>query len=134
MAFEEFYTREKANEGVKMPLYRPDGTKTDKWLLIRGSDSDEARSAYNAGMRKAREIAAIKDDAERMDASIKGEETARLDYLTALVAGWSEEEPCEPEAVRKLLSEAPQIADAINLFAGNRALFFAKGSSSSADT
>ena len=38
--FEDFFTKDAANAGVKVPLYWPDGRKSDYWLLVAGCDSD----------------------------------------------------------------------------------------------
>jgi hypothetical protein len=50
-----FYTRQKANEGIQLPLFLPDGTKTDHWIRIRGIDSDAFRIANDTehGDRRA---------------------------------------------------------------------------------
>jgi len=40
LGLEDFYTKDAANEGVKVPLYWPDGKKSDFWLLVAGVDSD----------------------------------------------------------------------------------------------
>jgi hypothetical protein len=48
-----FYTRQKANEGIQLPLFLPDGTKTDHWIRIRGIDSDAFRIANDTEHRNA---------------------------------------------------------------------------------
>ena len=48
--------------------------------------------------------------------------------IAALVADWSFDEECTHENIIKLLTEAPQIANAINIFAARRKDFFAKKS------
>lgn len=126
----DFFTRTKANEGVKMPLSLPDGTPTDEYLIIRGVDSDVYRKANDKRMRRAIEISKIEDDEER-EAALKELTT---ETLVSLVAGWSFEEECTPEAVRELLYEAPHIADAIDVFAVDRKRFFGKPQGSSLNT
>lgn len=124
----EFYTRQKANEGVKLPLFHPDGTKSEHWFMVRGIDSDQFRKAEARAKRKAVEFAQIDDQDKRADAIRETE----LSCIAELVAGWSFEEECTSENVVNFLREAPQIADAVNRYAARRADFFSKKSGSSA--
>ncbi len=82
---EQFYTRQKANDGVKLPLFNLDGTRSEHWILCRGVDSDEYRKAESAAKRKAIDIASIDDDDERAQAVRDTE----LEAISALVADWS---------------------------------------------
>ena len=118
----EFYTRQVANEGVKLPLYLPDGKASEHWITVRGIDSDHFRTAESVAKRKAVEIAQLQTDQERAEAVREAE----LLCISALVAGWSFEEPCDEDNVVNLLREAPQIADMINRFSARRAEFFTK--------
>lgn len=122
-----FYTRDKANAGATLPLSLPDGTKTDDYLIVRGVDSDHFRDADAKAKREIVQAAAIKDEAAKA-ARLR---EIQVDVLVALVAGWSLADEFTPGNVRALLSEAPQIADAVNTFAARRALFFGVGSNSS---
>lgn len=124
----EFYTRQKANEGVKLPLFHPDGTPSEHWFLVRGIDSDQFRRAEASAKRKAVELAQIEDADERAEQVRETE----LKCIAALVASWSFEEECTTENVVNFLREAPQIADAVNRYAARRADFFGKKSSNSA--
>lgn len=118
---EEFYTRTKANEGVKLPLSTPDGKETDHWLMIRGVDSDAFREA--------------EADAKRSLIQKKADpKEAMLSAVSALVSDWSFDKPCTQDAVKDFLREAPQIADSVDKVAGDRKLFFALRSSSSNDS
>lgn len=123
----EFYTRKKANEGVKLPLYYPDGTISEHWMIIRGVDSDQFRKAETVAKRKAMDLAQIENEDERAD---KVRDT-ELECIAALVASWSFDKPCDQATVVNFLQEAPQIADMINRFAARRAEFFGKKSDSS---
>jgi hypothetical protein len=125
---QEFFTRQTANEGVKLPLYRPDGTLSEHWLQVRGVDSDHFRRAEAKGKRKAVELAQIEDEQKRADAVRETE----LECIAALVAGWSFEQEATLINVVNFLREAPQIADMVNRFAARRAEFFSKKSASSA--
>lgn len=124
---EEFYTRKKANEGVKLPLYYPDGSASEHFLVVKGVDSDDFRRAEAAAKRSALELAQIEDEQERAE-HIRNTE---LKCIASLVASWSFDQELTTDNVIDFLREAPQIADAVNRFAGRRADFFAKKSKSS---
>lgn len=125
---EEFFTRSSANEGIKLPLYHPDGTKSEHWLRVRGVDSDEFRRAEATAKRKAMELAQIKDPDERAEAVRETE----LECIAALVAEWSFEQELTHIQLVTFLREAPQIADMVNRFAVQRAQYYSKKSTSSA--
>lgn len=126
----EFFTLDKANAGIRVPLYTPDGRPTDHWMQIRGVDSDEFRKADAKAKRDAVKLAAITDDREREDAL--HDLTTRL--TASLVIAWSFEQECTMENVTAFFKRAPQICNAIDITAGDRAYFFRIGSSNSADT
>ena len=126
MQIEDFYTREKANSGIKLPLTAPNGSKTEHFLMLRGVDSDAFRAAKTESEREAADIAAIKDDKERAEAILSSQR--RL--MASLVVSWSFDSDCTSEAVATLFREAPQIMDLVDRVVSNRALFFAISSSS----
>lgn len=126
MSIEQFYTREKANSGIKMPLYLPTGGKSEHWLMLRGVDSDAFRDAKTEGEREAAEIAAIKDAKERGEAM----RASQRRLVSSLVSGWSFDQECTRESVENLFLNAPQIMDAVDKVVSNRAIFFAIGSAS----
>lgn len=130
LGMEAFFTRELANEGIEIPLYLPDGTKTEHWLRIRGVDSDHFRLAEAESKRDAMRVAMIEDPLERAKAIAD----AKLNLIAALVISWSFEKECTLENVKEFFRQAPQIADAVDQVASKRALFFAKRSSSSLST
>lgn len=121
----KFYTRQKANDGIKIPLSLPSGEETEDYLVVRGIDSDQFRNADARARRQALVISEI-DNMEEKTELIR---ESQLDIIASLVAGWSFEEECTQEKVKELLREAPQISDAIDRIAAKRLLFFAKGSS-----
>lgn len=127
---ERFFTRETANAGVKEPLYLPDGTPTEHWLLILGQDSDEFRQAEAQARRRVLELAQIEDETERQQA-IRDQE---MDMRVALIGGWSFSEDCIPENIRRFLAESPTNADMVDRIAANRQRFFGKGLSNSLAT
>jgi hypothetical protein len=124
---EAFFTREKANEGVEVPLYLPSGEKSNHWIRIRGVDSDHFRLAEADSRRQAMNIATIDDTLERAKAIAD----AKLALIAELVISWSFEQECTLENVKDFFRQAPQIADAVDQVASKRALFFGRGSSSS---
>ncbi|ANO57507.1 hypothetical protein [Vibrio phage vB_VhaS-tm] len=117
---QEFFTRQKANEGKKVPLYLPNGEPSEHWIQIRGVDSDQFKEAERAAKRKAIEFAQIEDTKERAEAVREAE----LGCIAALVVDWSFDQECTPDNVVNFLREAPQIADMVNRYAANRKSFF----------
>ena len=124
---EAFFTRKRANEGVKLQLAQPDGTETDHWVQIRGVDSDEFKRAEADARRSALQLAGLKDESELR----KRINEDKLELLAALVIAWSFNAPCTKENVINFLREAPQIGDEIDRLAARRSLFFKQGSPTS---
>lgn len=127
---ELFHTRQFANEGIELPLYTPDGKRSEHWMRIRGVDSDEFRLAEAESKRDVMRIAQIENARDRT-AEV---ELSKLTLIAALVISWSFPQECTRENVVAFLKEAPQIADAIDTAASKRSLFFAARLSSSANT
>ena len=125
----EFFTAETAEAGIKLPLFRPDGTQSEHWLKIRGVDSQEFRIAETLAKRSAAAAASIKDDRERAQMALD----ARTRLAASLVIDWSFDQPCTIDNVANFLKNAPQITDAIDRVSGDRALFFGIASTSFAD-
>lgn len=117
-----FFTRQTANDGIKLPLYYPNGDLSEHWLIVRGVDSDHFRRAETRAKRKVIEFAQIDNELEREEAASKAE----IECLAELIADWSFEEEFNHDNVVKFLTEAPQIADIINKFAARRSEFFKK--------
>lgn len=124
----DFFTREQANEGVKIPLTNP-CTGKDEWVKIRGADSDIFRAAEIDSLRQALEIAELpkKEQAKKNAA-------ARLELLSILVIDWSFDEPCNHEEILKVLKNAPLLAGIVNTQAAKRSLFIQKKSKTSKAT
>lgn len=119
---ESFFTRPAANAGVKLPLYLPDGTASEHYVVVLGTDSDTFRKAEMEAKRSAAQIAQL-DDASARDALIMEEE---LGLVASLVSAWSFSKECNKQNVVAFLKEAPQIADNINTFAAKRSNFIKK--------
>ena len=124
-SMESFYTREKANKGIKVPLSLPNGEDSGQFFIVRGIDSDEFRKADAKALRIAMVIAEVKDAEEKEQIA----KDMQMDILVSLIADWSLDEECNEENIRKLLTEAPQLADAVDRLAAKRSLFFVKESS-----
>ena len=123
----EFYTRKNANDGVKLPLFLPDGTESEHWLIVRGVDSDEFRAAETLAKRGVIDLAQITDAHERAERV----RAAEMRCLASLIAGWSFANPLTIDSAVEFIREAPQIGDAVNRFAAQRAAFYKKKSSAS---
>lgn len=131
MGMEAFFTRDKANEGRKLPLHAPDGSPTDEWLVVRHVWSDDFQKAEEAAMRQAREtIMGLGKDA-KPEAVADVQRESRISLLASLIAGWSFDAECTPESAAEFLTQAPQIADKINDFAADSKAFFGNESTSS---
>lgn len=124
---EEFFTRDRANEGVKVPLFYPDGRPSDHHLYVRSKLSDHFRIAEQAAYRKATDIAQIEDQDEQAEAF----RDLTLDTIASLVSGWSFDKECTQENVKEFLQQAPQIADMVDQLAKKKALFFGNKSNCS---
>jgi len=122
-----FFTRDAANEGIKFPLYFPNGTRSDDFLIVRGVDSDIFRASSSAAQRDAAVISQIADDEERKAALVESQRK----LMATLVAGWSFDEECTIDAVMNFFKQAPQIMDAIDKVVSNRSVLFGISSASS---
>ena len=125
---EDFYTRKAANEGVELPLFYPDGSKSDHWLIVRGVDSDDFRRAETQAKRNIINLSQIDDEQQRNQEMADAE----LQCIASLIADWSFDKPINQQNVLEFLREAPQICDQVNRFAVRRADFFSKKSDNSA--
>lgn len=128
----DFYTRKQATDGVRMPLFDKRGRLTSEWILVRGIDSAEYRTAHDAFHRMlVRLVTAVR--AQGSDAMLSPEsdaqrEAADLAEKAALVAGWSLEGECTQAAILELLDKAPYVGDQIVAFATDRDGFFGDNS------
>lgn len=129
MKKEDFYTKPNSDKGVKVLLMLADGSPSEHWLMVRGTDSDAFRKAKFEGARAIRDLPANANDWERAAAR----DDVVMNSLVSLIADWSFEEPCTPEAVREFLINAPQIADAVDSAAADRSRFFGSASETSSD-
>lgn len=124
MSMEQFFTRDKANEGVKVPLSLPDGTPTEHYLVLRSQWSDAFQQARQDSYRA--DLEALKDGKE-IDATER-----HIAICASLIAGWSFEQELTEANVKKLLREAPQLREMVDRFSSQDARFFGKPSTDSA--
>jgi len=122
MKVEEFFTREVANEGLLMPLKLPNGEPSDEWIRVLGRDSDQFRAAELIANRKA--LNALESFTGDAHAAEEIGVNLQRECIAALISAWSFELELTLDNKLRVLREAPQIADAINLLAGDRARFF----------
>lgn len=134
MSMESFYTRSSANAGIELPLYTPDGKKSEHHLRIVGIDSDLFREKELEEKRRAlNEIRAMKDPKDEKEKDrLEQESTRRL--LASMIISWSFPEECTEENKVAFLREAPQIAAQINRHSADRTLFFVNASTNSPDS
>lgn len=138
-----FFTREASNEGVKLPLNLPSGKKTDEFLILYGIDSDVYLTAVEESNRALfNRIVQFKKDhqgeepneEEQRKISLEVAKENHVFKIASLVKGWSFDEPCTQENVRKLLTEAPYLVEAIEIACGTRQNFFSLRSNASSNT
>lgn len=126
---ELFHTRARANEGVRLPLYAPDGSPTEHWLQVRHVWSDAFQEANDVAVAEVSEAVLAAQGDHAKIAAAKRE--AQIKLWAALVAAWSFDEPCTPENVAAWLREAPQIGRVLDKFAADSKRFFGNDSTSS---
>lgn len=131
----EFFTRAAANNGRRLKLTLPSGEPSEHWLHIIGIDSDTFRKAQAIQHRNTMEASSSVDAGDiTQEEAEDAYDTSRTALISSLITEWSFDKPCNPKAVIKFLTEAPQIATAVNLFAGTRKEFFSVGSEDYTDT
>lgn len=117
---QDFYTRDKANSGARLPLVSPSGDVTNEWIEVYGVDSDAFRQSEAFARREGARINMIKDLAVRDEAVAELTRVLRA----SMIKDWSFDQPCTPEAALEFIRNAPQVGDAIDSITTNRALFF----------
>lgn len=129
MKLSAFHTRDLANQGKKVPLYLPDGTKTEEYIVVRSRWSDQVQQANRLAAEKIKKFH-LENPNDDLDQAI---EDAKQDVLVASIAGWSCEDEFTPEAVKELLIAAPQLAAEIDRIGASDTRFFQSASSHSSD-
>ncbi|QOI69761.1 tape measure chaperone [Acinetobacter phage DMU1] len=125
MSMDKFFTREKSNEGIKLPLPLPSGLPSGDHLVIVGKYSDLYRTNEADMKRRAVEICSkYPDDKKKRTQLLLSLE---IEFLASLVIGWSFEQEFNKKNIEMLLREAPQIMDLVDKSVMNNSLFFFRG-------
>lgn len=113
-----------SNDGVKLFLHLPDGTKTEEYLVIRGADSKVFRTHQARANRDKLDLT----KKGKMDPARVSGEHASIDrrLVATLIADWSFAGECTEENVAKFFADAPQVQSQVDMFAGDRSNFFKK--------
>lgn len=129
---EGFATAELSEEGVVIPLRNVEGKLTQHWIKIRGTDSTHFKKAQSIFRKKVLMLNELQEQKETLQNTIKiEEETKKL--LSSLVAEWSFNNddgtpyPCIKANIIKVLTDAPILAQEIDLVSARRKNFI-KGS------
>lgn len=125
---EDFFIQDSQNEGIEVPLFRPDGTKSEHWLRLRGHFSDEFQKARRALFASAKGEGQKKRNQQQLDELV---DNKRIELTAALVKDWSFDMPCTKENVIDFLKKAPQIAALVDTLAGDQSLFMSRSGKSS---
>ena len=122
---DRYRTREKANATKRIPLYDPaTGATTEDWLEIRSSMSDAFKQGKNAALQEASDFSMEQAGEDRDEALARVQ--ARMH--ASLVADWSFDEPCTPEAVTEFLMDSPHVTALVVGIADRGSLFFGNAS------
>ena len=102
MNISDFHTVKAHSKARKMPLFSPDGKKSEHYIMVLGRDSSQARAGMADGKRSALE---------------GGDVTEAIDLLHAsMIDSWSFPEECSLENKLDLLKNAPSIGDSVDSF------------------
>ena len=130
LGIEAFATRDRANQGVKLPLCTPEGDDTEHWLMIKGIDSDDFQKAIVTRSDNAMKLQDIDDAVEKATAI----EKESCSILATIVMNWSfadkklmpegKTQKCTLENVTAFLESAPQIRQQIDKLISDRERYF----------
>lgn len=124
---DQFFIRDAQNEGIKVPLVRPDGTESDHWLTVYGNFSDTFQRVRREVMASAVAEAKRSSNTDEREAA---NESRRLRLLACLIKDWSFDKPCSEREKVRFLQQAPQIGEAIDRISSDHALFTKESSAS----
>jgi hypothetical protein len=134
---EEFFTRETANKGITLPLYTPDGEKSEHSLTILGVDSD---AHYKAELNEKRKIMSLQAQVQNLSPEKRDElvaemqQACEIEIFAALIGDWTFKQKCSHANKVKFLTNAPQFTTLIDKIASDRKRFFVKGQSNLKDS
>lgn len=130
-SMEAFFTREKSNSGIDVPIPLPTGAPSGHTLRIRGTDSDAFKTAEARANQKALRMRKENKTADELTEELI---VSTRELVASLVISWTLKEACTPDNVIKLFRNAPQIMEVVNVMATRRELFFNNGSPTFPDT
>lgn len=127
--FSAFHTRDRANEGIRIPLLLPDGKPTEHWLQIRSIWSDAYQGSRAEIVRMAlehgRELAEKSlSDEQKRDMRAEQDRSRRAVLASSLIAAWSNDDPLTEESAVNFLLQAPQVLREIEKIAEDDRRFF----------
>lgn len=116
----DFYTVDRAEQGIKVPLRLPSGGATDYWLHCRGIDAPSYREVMIPLVREIKALEASKE----ADAATKAEDL-NLRLVAAFVIGWNLPDEFTEEGVLELLRKTPRLRVEVDTSCAVRSNFFA---------
>lgn len=124
----DFFTKEKAEKGVKIPLSLPTGEETEHWIKIISADSEAYKNVErDASRRLVKEFSGAKIDSKNESIFDDKANELQLEITASLVVDWSfEDEKCTKANVIDMLKNAPHIRTQIENIAINRKEVFYK--------
>lgn len=134
-----FDTKNAANEGITVHLFKPDGKPTKYWLKVLGIDSDVFRQRQTEANRNQLMQEVVSETAKKNGSADpetvllvaeKFHADAKQTLLAHIVIDWNITDtdgetvlPCTLENVKELYRRAPQIQDQVDRLVANRGLF-----------
>ncbi|MGV8864107.1 MAG: hypothetical protein ACOH2T_23425 [Pseudomonas sp.] len=110
---QDFYVKQKAEEGRRVDLSNPDGTPSGHWMVVRSVLSSQYEEAFKQISRAALDdvmrIASAGDRAAvtLMTKTLGRSRKARL--VASLIADWSLDCDCSEQEKTRLLVSAPRL-------------------------
>lgn len=115
-----FMTGKHHDSPKRMPLYAPDGSKTEHYLDLVGEDSKLVR-------RKKKELhTAIAKHAKEGEFTEDDNDKFTVELLASAVVGWSFKKECTAENVCEFLMNSPSVKRSVDVFVANNENYFEK--------
>ncbi len=111
---EQFFTASLHDTPQKLTLSDPYGKPTDHYIMVIGNHSTKVRETNN----NLRYKIAMSEDVSVED--------AKAELIASMIDSWSFDDEPTLQNKLKLLKEAPQISDAVDLFGSNHGNFAKK--------
>lgn len=117
-----YMIRDKANVPKRVQLYDPATMeKTEDWIDVNSSLSDDFREARDEAMQNVAKIAEIPHEETRKKAAAD----SMISMYAGLINAWSFDKPCTTENKINFLREAPQVKNMVIAVADSNESFFA---------